>query len=156
MKSDIQQLIEKYWNAESSTQEEEQLKSYLSSPEVAEEHKHLKSLFGFYELQKQVKTDFEPDLSFLPSQKPKLRFLLPKVIAIAASFLLLLALSYNWLQKSSDTMYKNKYTELEDPEEALAITLEALGYASNKIEKATKPAAHFKKVEKTAVFKFEN
>ena len=77
---------------------------------------------------------------------------LPKLIAIAASLALLLTVSLH-LFDNGDTMYKNKYTELEDPEEALEITMEALGFLSKKYEKGTEPMSkHFKNLEKTNVF----
>lgn len=155
MRYDIDNILDKYWEGTSSLEEENVLKEYFNSSEVQDAHLEFKPLFNFFKAEAESIPAFEPDLSFTRKKQTKVRFLLPKLIAIAASFVLLFSVSQQWLDKSEDTMYKNKFTELEDPEEALAITLEALGFVSSKIDKGTKDLTHIKEIEKTAVFKFD-
>ena len=53
-------------------------------------------------------------------------------------------------------MYKEKYTLLdsnEEQEEALAITLDALGFLGKKFDDGTKSLVHIKKYQKTEIFK---
>jgi len=155
MRYDIEKLLDKYWNGESSIQEEQEIRSYLLSDSVDEDHREFIPLFQYFESESKVGSEFELDLSFTQSQKTKVRFLFPKLIAIAASLVLLFSVSRQWVNSSTDTIYKNKYTELQDPNEALQITLDALGFVSHNIEKGTREVSHLKKFEKTAVFNFD-
>lgn len=155
MKTQINELIEKYWQGETSLDEEARLREYFSSGSVDEEHSDLVPLFGYFKHEAERSFEFEPDLSFTRRSSKGVRYLIPRIIAVAASILLLFSVSRIWLDPKEDTIYKNKYTELEDPEEALAITLDALGYVSHKIEEGTQDVKHMKKIEKTAVFNFD-
>ena len=155
MNKGIDNILDKYWNGESTLQEEAQLRAYFNSDEVAEEHRELSPLFQYFEAEATKTYDFEPDLSFTKSSGSKIRFLIPKIIAIAASLVLLFTVSKQWVSSAEDTVYKNKYTELQDPQEALDITLDALGFVSHKIDKGTQELSHIKEIEKTAVFKFD-
>ena len=156
MRYDIDNLLDKYWNGESSLQDEKDLRAYFLSDSVDEEYQDLIPLFSYFEAEAELGSDFEPDLSFTQEKKTKIRFFFPKLIAIAASLVLLFTISRQWVDSSTDTIYKNKYTELQDPEEALQITLDALGFVSHNIEKGTREMVHIKEIEKTAVFKFDN
>ena len=153
MINSIDKIIEKYFDGESSIQEENHLKVYLQSDKVKDDHKFLIPIFQNFENEKKLSIPFEPDLSFIHNKKPKVRFLWPKVISVAASVILLIAVAFNWFAVNDDTVYRNKYTQVENPEEALSITLNALGFLSNKLEKGTKSMSHIKKYEKTDVFK---
>ncbi|NNE27101.1 MAG: hypothetical protein HKN09_09680 [Saprospiraceae bacterium] len=151
--NNINQLLDKYWAGESSPAEEADIRSYFKSGQISDEHAELATLFNYFSNEKERRFEGELDLSFLES-KPKGRVIrfLPRMVLIAASLAVLLTASLH-LFDNGDTMYKNKYTELEDPEEALEITMEALGFLSNKYEKGTEPMnKHFKNLEKTNVF----
>lgn len=135
MTHNISELIEKYWAGESSLEEETQIKDYVLSDEVADEHLSLVPLFSYFNEEKSLHFDFKPDLSFTQQEKPKVRFMLPKIIGIAASFLLLLTLTFNYMGGQEDKVYVNKYTEVEDPEEALEIAMEALAFLGHNFDK---------------------
>lgn len=154
MMNDIDNIIEKYFTGESSIEEEQTLAQYVLSDSVSDNHKYLRELFQHFEAERSTQHSFEPDLSFVKDKKTKIRFLIPKLLTIAASLLILIAVSFNWFG-TTETMYKDKYTQLEDPEEALAITLEALGFLGKKFDEGTKSLKHVKKLEKTAVFSFD-
>mgnify|MGYP000639411304 FL=1 len=154
MQSTIDHLIQKYWDGESSLEEERQLKDYFNSGSVDDAHKSLIPMFRYYKSESKLTTDFVPDLSFTNESKPKVRYLIPKIMAVAASLLLLLTVTYNQLDVS-DTSYNNKYTEVENPDEALAIAVEALGFLGTKYKKGTAPVSKgLKNLEKTDVFNF--
>lgn len=152
--TNIDKLIQKYFEGETSLEDENTIRSYFKSEKVSPEHKYLKDVFQFFESEQKLGSNFEPDLSFVKSGKPKVRHLLPKLMGIAASLLILVTLSTYWFN-TNETLYKNKYTQLEDPDEALEITLEALGFLGEKFNKGTESMSHMKNLEKTAVFKFD-
>ncbi len=150
MTNNMSSLIEKYWNGDTSLEEESAIRAYMLSGQVAEEHQDMIPLFQYFSEEKSLDIEFQPDLSFTKEKKGKIRMLYPKIIGIAASFLLLLTVSYNHFAPE-DNSYAAKYTEVEDPEEALAIAMEALGYLSNKYEKGnsvmTKNLGNLKKAD---------
>lgn len=156
MSNDIQNLLDKYWAGETSLNEEAQLKKYMASADVSEEHQELTTLFDYFEEEKHTQYNFEPDLSFTTAKaETKVRYLLPKIVSVAAAFILLLTVAVGQFN-NDDYIYKNKYTELEDPDEALAIAMDALGFLGHKYEKGSAPMTkYFKNIEKTAVFKFD-
>lgn len=158
MKNNIQSLIDKYWNGESTLAEEQSIKDYLSSGQVSEDHQDLIPLFSYFEMESGLSLDKqELDLSFVKEEKSKVRHLMPKVMGIAASLLFLLTVSFQFLNPGDDgTMYKSKYTEVEDPEHALEIAMDALGMLGKNYSKGTKPMSKgFKGLQKTDVFKFD-
>ena len=57
--SDIDDILEKYWNAEASLEEEAQLKDYFASEHVAPQHEQYKDLFVYYAALGQHTTDLE-------------------------------------------------------------------------------------------------
>lgn len=59
MKMNINQLLEKYWNAEASLQEEAELRAYFSSDDVAPEHEQFKKLFTFFSIGRLQSTDLD-------------------------------------------------------------------------------------------------
>ena len=53
-------LLEKYWNGESTLLEEQQLRDYFSSEKVSTEHEVYRSLFNTFELEQGMKEgDFD-------------------------------------------------------------------------------------------------
>jgi len=156
MRSKIDDLLEQYWNGDTSLQQEQQLKDYFNSDNVDEAHKTLTPMFQYYESASNIKSDFVPDLSFTEEKSPKVRYLIPKIMGVAASLLLLLTVTYQQFSMD-DTNYNNKYTEVENPDEALEIAIEALGFLSNKYKKGTEPMSkNLKNLEKADVFSFDN
>lgn len=59
--SDIDLILEKYWNAETSLEDEAQLKAYFSGDAIAPEHKQYADLFTFYNVSQSLTTDMEFD-----------------------------------------------------------------------------------------------
>ena len=164
MRNDMNKILDKYFKGESHLEEEKLLREYFSSNEFDEELQDLAPVFNYFNSEAKLGKSFEPNLSFI-KEKKKVSFLFPKIIGIAASLLLLFGLTQIFVNQ--DTMYKNKYTEIEDPKEGLEFTLETLGFASTKMNNAIKPVlhikeletalqpiSHIKELEKAAVFNF--
>jgi hypothetical protein len=152
----IDKLLEKYWHGQTTQEEENQINRYFSSDAVAEKHAPFIPLFGFFEIERKVVMNADIDIDSItkPVKSSSLRLLVPRMLAIAASLLILVSIGMH-LFKADDTLYKNKYTELQDPDEALAITIEALGFLSNKYESGSQPMTKYmKNFEQTAIVKF--
>ena len=54
MRPDIDNLLEKYWEGETSVEDEKVLKQYFKSSDVEEEHAAFKDLFVFFENVSQI------------------------------------------------------------------------------------------------------
>ncbi|MBT8190367.1 MAG: hypothetical protein HKO89_04335 [Saprospiraceae bacterium] len=155
MNTHLEKILNKYWDGETSLQEEAEIREYFNSDQVSPEHKEISALFQYMNNEREITFDEELDFSFIKDEKKtKTRFLWPRLMTMAASVAVLLAVSI-YLFDTGSTTYKYKYTELQDPDEALAITMEALGFLTQKYEKGSEPInKHLKNLEKTAVFDF--
>jgi hypothetical protein len=58
--NNIEEILEKYWNAESSIEEENVLKAYFNSDNVSEGHLPFKSFFTFIDKEVALRSDFNP------------------------------------------------------------------------------------------------
>jgi len=154
-------LVEKYWNGETSLEEEKILTGYLTSDNVHEDHLDMVPMFSFFENQNAVRMEKALDLSFVndksteeakQTQKTtKTRWLFPKVAAVAASMALLLMFTFNMMNSDSGNA---SYVEVQDPEEALELRMEALAFLGHNYDKGAMPMKHIKQLEKTNVFNF--
>ncbi len=166
---DIDILLDKYWNAETDLDEETVLVSYFESNNVEENHLQYQQLF--LALKEEKKATITLDSDFMKThineneskvtkevtlpKRNKVRYLWPKLAGIAASLVFLMMTTVGSFDNNAS--YKHKYTELDkaaETKEAMALTMEALSFLSNNYEKGSKPMKQFKKLEKTAVFKF--
>ncbi len=82
----IDNLLEKYFNGETSLGEEQHLKAYFTSGEVAENHRMFVPLFRQFELEKGE--------VFPAKKKPVRRYLTWWVTGVAASLILAVALLF--------------------------------------------------------------
>lgn len=162
--SDMNSLVHKYWAGETTVAEEETLQAYLTSSEVATEHQDMIPLFSFFEEQEQVVMKKALDMSFLneaqmpKSQIPaskretKVRRLFPRVAAIAASLALLMMVTFSYMDEGQ--LANNHLAEVQDADEALELTMEALAFLGHNYDKGANPMKHIKQLEKTNVFSF--
>jgi len=145
-KKEIDILLNKYWETETSISEEKALKEYFMSNEIHSSHLVYKDLFAVFnfESQRQAKTELSltDDHIRKYTRQDSLLFRIRPLLKFAASMLLLIAaFSYFSSQYNTvghDTIYAGKYTEFKDPaqsEEALEITLDALSFLGVKINK---------------------
>jgi hypothetical protein len=141
----IKRLIDKYFEADTSVEEEGILKDYFSQSDIHSSLVSYKELFNLYNRQKSV--TFGKDLSLsktidISTQKSS------KVINMnwirAAAAILILSVGGIWLiNRSTDNIThtttaaktNTNYIEVDDPELALKYTMEALALVSKKYKK---------------------
>jgi hypothetical protein len=127
-------LLEKYWNGDTTLLEEQQLRDYFSSEQVSTEHEVYRSLFNTFKLE-QVMEEGGFDAFAKVKQKQSLDNQFQKRtwkgLAIAAGFSLLLAVGTGYYQEQYNT--KPNLGTYETPEEARAAALNMLELVSVKL-----------------------
>lgn len=146
---EIGQLLEKYWNCETSLEDEQILRSYFSGPNVPDQLKDAADLFRFFESERKRALDENFDHSMMRSVKKTERT--TKVISmvrwvqvarIAAGVLVMVAAGYfvrNEIMKSKDQVQALEDT-FTDPKDALEETKKALMMISRSFGKAKEGA----------------
>ena len=130
----INQILEKYWEGTTSLEEERLLKEYFLSNEVMEEHREYKDLFVFFNQEASVKFPASPK-----KDKTVHRPLRVRVMGVAAAILILITAGFLLFDQyesyfgNSDVMW-SKY-EVEDPEEAREVAVEALAFLTSRLNK---------------------
>lgn len=131
----IDKLIEKYWEGETSLEEEKEIREYLRYSNNAR-YGEIKMMFGFFE--EEGKVQYTGTLKAPKSRIIKMSLF--RSVAIAASMVLLIGVGilYNHNNKPVlDDTYE--FGQIEDPELALEITKDALAYISFNINSAQEP-----------------
>ncbi|HEY1193869.1 hypothetical protein [Flavobacterium sp.] len=147
----IEDILEKYFQGETSIAEENQLKEYFSSPNVAQHLEQYKPMFGYFSQAKEQKSAYEIPLQ---SKKRNVAWL-----SIAASAVVLLGIgTYFFVSEKNDTTAVASQTELgtyDDPEEALKATQKALALLSNNVNVGIESVHYIKEYEqsKNKIFK---
>lgn len=135
--SNIQQILDRYWDGESTLEEEKSLKEYFLSENVHEDHLIFKDLFVYYKdaAENSFAGELEVPAKLKKSSKIKVVTITRRLISVAAIFTLFIASVFiirNEMTKSKQQSYTY---EIEDPEEALEVTLRALALVSGKLDK---------------------
>lgn len=123
----MNELLHKYWEGRSSLEEEQQLRDYFNSDEVATEHEVYRSIFNTFEEEHatEMNLDFDAFAKVTPEEKPvdrsKIKVL--KGLAIAAGFAIIMALGSNYMDKTDAQPDLGTY---DDPQEAYQATVDAL------------------------------
>jgi len=173
--NDIDTLLEKYFNAETSLEEENVLAQYFTTGEVAAKHQSSKELFQYYANQKNATTDINleqilesqnsnsgnaaSDNTTAPKQSEAKVFSIRKMAtAIAAIFVLGFAAVTVMNQASpEETKYKGKYVMLDEEaeaQEAYEITMQAFALLSKNMNQGSKTIQKsVKKAKKASIFK---
>ncbi len=152
----IDQLLEKYWDAETSIEDEKLLKEYFHGSQIDEAHRAYQEIFLHYSqstqlrlndrvtLSEEIVAAYENKQGIIVRIRPLMKYA-AAIIFLMASYGLFLNLSDQQLTSRS-SQYVGKYTELhehEDLDEAYAITMEALSFLKTKInqteEEVTSP-----------------
>jgi hypothetical protein len=123
----IENILEKYFQGETSIAEENQLKDYFSSSNVAQHLEQYKPIFGYFSQVKQQKSTQEIPLK---TNKRKVAWL-----SIAASVVVLLGIGTYYFagEKTTPVVTQSELGTYDDPEEALAATQKALALLSNNV-----------------------
>lgn len=142
---EIGQLLEKYWNCETSLEEEQLLRSYFNGPDVSEQLKDAAELFRFFETERvrSLGDNFDSDMMRKvkrTGRKAKVVSMVRwvQVARIAAGVLVMVAATYfvrNEVLKSNPDP-----TEITDPQQALEETKKALLMISKSFGKAREGA----------------
>lgn len=136
----IEQLLEKYFDGETSITEENELKSYFSSSDVAQHLEQYKPMFGYFSTAKEQQ--FEQHIP-LTAKKRKVAW-----ISVAASVVVLLGagtfayFNYNQPQSQDLGTYDN-------PEIAFRETQKALSLLSNNVNVGVESVQYIEQYETT-------
>jgi hypothetical protein len=146
----IENILEKYFQGETTIAEENQLKDYFSSSNVAQHLEQYKPIFGYFSQVKQQKSTQEIPLK---TNKRKVAWL-----SIAASVVVLLGIGTYFYVSEKNTAPVVAQSELgtyDDPEEALAATQKALALLSNNVNVGIESVQYIKEYEqsKNKIFK---
>ena len=143
----INELLEKYWEGESSLEQERVLREYFASDKVAEEHLQYAPLFSFFAVERESKIDISLEKALKESEETKVGkqrtiFRMPRYIfSVAASIALLICSVFiiNDFNEINDISYVTVQGQVEDleSEEALQMAEEALLFLSGKLNKSS-------------------
>ncbi len=134
----IEILLEKYFEGETTIQEERELKAYFSSSEVASHLESYKPMFTNFQKQKEIQ--FTKTLPLQPRKQNNVKW-----IGVAASLVALF----------STLLYFNSQSDSEDlgtfssPEEAFVETQKALNMVSAEVNKGVKSIEVLNEYEQT-------
>jgi hypothetical protein len=172
---EIDPLVEKYWNAETSLEEEEVLHVYFSSDQVSDNHIAIKDLFFFYGNQR--KREFNLDIEQLlneqvssngaaatdnaarPLAKEAKVFSLRKLTAAIAAIFVLGFAAVTVMNQSTkqETQYRGKSVSLDteaEAKEAYEITKQAFALLSKNMNQGSETMkSSIKEAKKASIFK---
>lgn len=144
MDSRIDELLERYWIAETSIEEERELKELISVSDL-EEYEEIKVLLGYYEDESKVVLDGDFDeelLQLIEDQSEtkviKMNTLFRKYSSIAAAVLVLFMSSLMFMKDQESLTSEDTF---ESPEEAYVELKKQLLMVSNYMNKGN-PAIH--------------
>ncbi|MFK8008425.1 MAG: hypothetical protein AB8H03_18855 [Saprospiraceae bacterium] len=145
----INNLLEKYWEGETSLQEEDKLKQYFNNGNVAPQLEQYKSLFQYFKEEQDVmiSDDFEKRLleqienesKVVPAKIRKLSWM-TSIRTIAAVGILLMGAVFVFQNLPPDETDVWAQYEIEDEQEAIEATKAALALLSGKMKKGSKKA----------------
>lgn len=139
----LEELLQKYWDCETSLEEEQQLREYFSHAQVPEQWKEAAALFNYFEQQKQKSVNEQFDkalLGKLQRPKSKMRSLVQTTLRIAAGVAVLIAAIFfvrEEIRKDDKVAVEDTF---EDPQKALEETKKALLMISKGFGKAEQQA----------------
>ncbi|WP_445719005.1 hypothetical protein [Flavobacterium sp.] len=136
----VEQLLEKYFQGETTIAEEKQLKAYFSSNDVAPHLAKYQALFGYFETQKG--TQFVQKLPLKPRKQSNVKW-----IGIAASFVVLFGLATFYFYPSVPN--NEDLGTYDNPEEAFAATQKALLMVSEQVNIGMESVVYLEEYEKT-------
>lgn len=146
-KKHIDQLLDKYWEGQTSLEDEKTLQQYFSGDDIASQHLAYQSLFQFFKKEKGHTYSRDIELNLSREKEAVIRSVRPfNWRAIAAAFAFLLFASYGVWQISQPTEAERiaqvwEENETTDPKQALEEIKSALLLASAKLNQGAKTAA---------------
>ena len=158
---DMDEMLNKYWEGETTLREEEMIKAYFKSGNVAENHREYSDLFQYFDEQKNVVFHENHKVTSQKTsntdEKVTKIFSIRKVLFAVAAVSVLVFSAINVFQIINDNSHKQQTAEIieiEDPEEALRVTREALALVSTKFRESQETVRkNMEPLEKAAIFK---
>ncbi|MBN2635122.1 MAG: hypothetical protein JXR61_02545 [Prolixibacteraceae bacterium] len=145
---EIKQLLQRYFNGESSVADEQKLEAYFNSGEVADELKEYTKFFGGIAELANTKNDFTLEDDIMDyilenenREKTKFRRMWQTATGVAATIIIVLGgfLFYQQKQQPFEDTFK-------DPQKAYEVAEQTLGYVSQKYNKGLSALANFEKL----------
>ena len=142
----IEELLQKYWDCETSLEEEQQLHEYFSNEEVPDQWKETATLFRYFEQQKNtgVNPQFEKSvIAQLKKPRGRVTNLVQTSLKIAAGVAVLVAAVFfvrQEIRKSDVVAMEDTGDTFDDPQKALEETKKALLMISKGFGSAEKQA----------------
>ncbi|MFZ1751210.1 MAG: hypothetical protein WAU01_13495 [Saprospiraceae bacterium] len=151
----IDTLLDKYWEGESTIEEEHVLKIYFNGHDVHMDHLAFTDLFKYFDHQSSITYTKSGEIE--PTRTKVMHIQVKKWIYSAAAVLVLVlgatVVMQNITQDNS-AVETSMVQEIEDPEEALRVTKEALALVSRKFRKSQNSVKeNLGALEKVSIFK---
>lgn len=145
----IKSLLDKYWEGETSLQEETELKMYFSSKNVDEKLKPFKPLFQFFKDEREDTSTIGLEQKILDeiqgnTKKVKKLSVWRPLLKYAAALAFVLFSGYAVFQNTMNPSINESVVYHDNPQDAIEAYNEvkaALALVSNKLEKGTSTAA---------------
>ena len=143
----IDELLNRYWNCESSLEEEQQLREYFRGKDIPEQLKETAALFQYFDLQKKQELndpgfDHTVMKSVSTPKKGKLVTLAYNAMRIAAGVAVLVVATFlvrNEIRKGSPTPTEDTYDDpklaFEETKKALMMNSKSFGTAEDQAKK---------------------
>ncbi|WP_431242838.1 hypothetical protein ACQ9BO_24430 [Flavobacterium sp. P21] len=146
----IENILEKYFQGETTIAEEKELKEYFSSPNVARHLEQYQPMFGYFSQVKQQKSTQK-----IPLQTKKRNV---AWLSIAASAVVLLGIgTYFFVSEktAAPAVAQSELGTYDNPEEALKATQKALALLSNNVNVGIESVQYINEYEqsKNKIFK---
>jgi hypothetical protein len=145
----IENILEKYFQGETTIAEEKELKEYFSSSNVAQHLEQYKPMFGYFSQVKQQKSTQNIPLK---TKKRNVAWL-----SIAASIVVLLSIGTYYVSEknTAPVVAQSELGTYNNPEEALKATQKALALLSNNVNVGIESVQYIKEYEqsKNKIFK---
>lgn len=156
----IENILEKYFQGETSIAEENELKEYFSSSNVAQHLEQYQPIFGYFSQVKEQKSTQEPENLVRSGEAIPLQTKKRNVawLSIAASAVVLLGIgTYFYISEKNTTpiVAQSELGTYDNPEKAFAETQKALALLSNNVNVGIESVQYIKEYEqsKNKIFK---
>ena len=151
----ITTLLDKYFDGNTTIEEERHLKAYFNSGSIAPEHEMYSDLFSYFTFAQTEKLEHDIEMRINEDVKRSgLRVLRNRIMSIAAILVVLIAAIFIMRTELNQNDKILAETEVESAEDALETTMEALAYLGVRFNKATDPISNLKALDKTNILKY--
>ena len=139
---EVRKILDKYWDGETSLEEEHALSEYFARHDVADDLAQFAPLFTFFTQERSISM---PSEIKAPIPQVKQTTVVRKISwwrAVAAAVVLALGIFFIRQQMMPEDVIDYAYNDtFEDPEEAYAEFKKAMAFVSNKMNKGMDTAA---------------